>query len=169
MPKSNSKKDKQVSEDEMTEESQEEILEKDDIVDDENKISMLKNLKYDFESYEIKYIYETYLKNQEVNLSPSYQREFSWSNDKQDLFIDSIINNYIIPPIILIKLNTKKGFKYECMDGQHRLTVLKHFIEGKPVNPTIPHYIKYTKTTPAKSNVESSDTSEKSPEKTSVY
>ena len=42
---------------------------------DDAKLNMLKNLKYDFESYEIKYIYETYLKNQEVNLSPSYQRE----------------------------------------------------------------------------------------------
>ena len=112
---------------------------------DQNKISMLKNLKYDFESYEIKYIYETYLKNQEINLSPSYQREFTWSNEKQDLFIDSIVNNYIIPPIILIKLNNKKGYKYECMDGQHRLTVLKHYIEGKPINPELPHYIKYTK------------------------
>lgn len=115
------------------------------IDDDQNKIKMLKNLKYDFESYEIKYIYETYLKNQEINLSPSYQREFSWSNEKQDLFIDSIINNYIIPPIILIKLNTKKGYKYECMDGQHRLTVLKNYIEGKPINPVLPHFIKYSK------------------------
>jgi hypothetical protein len=94
------------------------------------KIKMLKNLKYDFASYEIKYIYETYLKHEgEINLSPSYQREFAWSNDKQDLFIDSVMNNYIIPPIILIKLTDKKGFRYECMDGQHRLTVLKHYID----------------------------------------
>ena len=108
---------------------------------------MLKDLKYDFASYEIKYIYETYLKNEgEINLSPSYQREFSWNNDKQDLFIDSIMNNYIIPPIILIKLSDKKGgFRYECMDGQHRLTVLKHFIEGKTINYDDPHYIRFTK------------------------
>jgi len=110
------------------------------------KIKMLKNLKYDFASYEIKYIYETYLKHEgEINLSPSYQREFAWSNDKQDLFIDSVMNNYIIPPIILIKLTDKKGFRYECMDGQHRLTVLKHFIEGRPINPDDPHYIKFNK------------------------
>ena len=121
---------------------------------DEAKLKMLKNLKYDFASYEIKYIYETYLKNSdEIDLNPSYQREFSWTDDKQDLFIDSVVNNYIIPPIILIKLNSKKNtsshekykFKYECMDGQHRLTVLKHFIEGTPINPKAPHYIKFTK------------------------
>lgn len=113
---------------------------------DEAKLKMLKNLKYDFASYEIKYIYETYLKNEtELELSPSYQREFTWSNEKQDLFIDSVINNYIIPPIILIKLNGKKGCRYECMDGQHRLTVLKHYIEGKPINKDSPHYIRYVK------------------------
>jgi hypothetical protein len=112
----------------------------------EAKLKMLKNLKYDFASYEIKYIYETYLKNElELDLSPSYQREFTWSNEKQDLFIDSVVNNYIIPPIILIKLNGKKGRRYECMDGQHRLTVLKHYIEGKPINKDSQHYIRYVK------------------------
>lgn len=121
-----------------------------DLDSNEAKLKMLKNLKYDFASYEIKYIYETYLKNSdEIDLNPSYQREFSWSDDKQDLFIDSVVNNYIIPPIILIKLNSKKTshdkYKYECMDGQHRLTVLKHFIEGKPINPKSPHYIKFMK------------------------
>jgi hypothetical protein len=112
----------------------------------EKKIKVLKNLKYDFASYEIKYIYETYLKNpNEINLSPPYQREFGWDNSKQDLFIDSIVNNYIIPPIILIQLHDKKGYKYECMDGQHRLTVLKHYIEGIPINLDDQHFIRYTK------------------------
>jgi len=112
---------------------------------DEAKLKMLKNLKYEFASYEIKYIYETYLKNpEELNLSPSYQREFTWSNDKQDLFIDSVLNNYIIPPIILIKSNNK-NYEYECMDGQHRLTVLKHFMECTPINKDSPHYIRYLK------------------------
>jgi hypothetical protein len=125
-----------------TESSDEELV----LDSDESKLKMLKNLKYDFASYEIKYIYETYLKNSdEIDLNPSYQREFSWSCDKQDLFIDSVVNNYIIPPIILIKLNKKNSFKYECMDGQHRLTVLKHFIEGRPINPKVPHHIKFTK------------------------
>ena len=124
----------------LNESSDEEI----ELDSDESKLKMLKNLKYDFASYEIKYIYETYLKNpDELDLSPSYQREFAWCNDKQDLFIDSVVNNYIIPPIILIKLNNKKGYRYECMDGQHRLTVLKHYIEGKPINIHSPHNIRY--------------------------
>jgi hypothetical protein len=142
--KHKSKKDKKKKhrkeESEPEEDSDEEDLEK-------QKVKMLKNLKYDFASYEIKYIYETYLKHDgEINLSPSYQREFAWNNDKQDLFIDSVMNNYIIPPIILIKLNDKKGFRYECMDGQHRLTVLKHYIESRPINPDDPYYIHFSKT-----------------------
>jgi hypothetical protein len=125
--------------DQEDQEDQEETQEK-------SKINMLKNLKYDFASYEINYIYETYLKQDgQINLTPSYQREFSWNNEKQNLFIDSVMNNYIIPPIILIKLNDRKEFRYECMDGQHRLTVLKHYIEGKSINPDDPHYIHYTK------------------------
>lgn len=126
--------------------SEEETDDSDDEEDEEKlKIKLLKNLKYDFESYEIKYIYETYLKDEMVNLTPSYQREFSWDSKKQDLFIDSIMNNFIIPPIILIKLNDKKGYRYECMDGQHRLTVLKNFIEGRAINLDEPHYIRFNK------------------------
>lgn len=114
--------------------------------DDQSKVNMLKNLKYDFASYEVGYIYESLLKSdKEIDLNPSYQREFTWGNEKQDLFIDSVANNYIIPPIILIKLNKKKGYSYECMDGQHRLTVLKHFIEGTPINPELPHHIAFSK------------------------
>jgi hypothetical protein len=143
--KHKSKKDKKKKK--QKEESEPEEDESDDEDLEKQKVKMLKNLKYDFASYEIKYIYETYLKHDgEINLSPSYQREFAWNNDKQDLFIDSIMNNYIIPPIILIKLNDKKGFRYECMDGQHRLTVLKHYIESRPINPDDPHYIHFCKT-----------------------
>ena len=142
-----SKRDKKSKKKPVESEEENDDEDDDDNGDDEKiKIKMLKNLKYDFASYEIKYIYETYLKHEgEINLSPSYQREFAWNNDKQDLFIDSVMNNYIIPPIILIKLNDKKGFRYECMDGQHRLTVLKHYMESKPINPDDPHYIRFTK------------------------
>jgi hypothetical protein len=142
-----SKRDKKHKKKPVESEEENDEDDEDNIDEEKIKIKMLKNLKYDFASYEIKYIYETYLKHEgEINLSPSYQREFAWNNDKQDLFIDSIMNNYIIPPIILIKLNDKRGFRYECMDGQHRLTVLKHYMESKPINPDDPHYIRFTKT-----------------------
>lgn len=147
LTKKQKSKQKSKQKDEKEDESEEETDESDDEENEEKlKIKLLKNLKYDFESYEIKYIYETYLKDETVNLTPPYQREFAWDAKKQDLFIDSIMNNFIIPPIILIKLNDKKGYRYECMDGQHRLTVLKNFIEGRAINPDDCHYIRFNKT-----------------------
>lgn len=111
-----------------------------------NKIKeneLLNNLKYDYQQFEIKDFYDCYLiKEKKINLKPIYQRSFSWNQSKQDLFIDSIINNYIIPPIILIKLEGE-DYEYECIDGQHRLCVIKHFIESKPIDPEKSHYIRY--------------------------
>jgi len=111
-----------------------------------NKIKeneLLNNLKYDYQQFEIEDFYNCYLsKNKKINMKPIYQRNFSWNKDKQDLFIDSIINNYIIPPIILIKLENEE-YEYECIDGQHRLCVIKHFIESIPIDPEKPHYIRY--------------------------
>lgn len=84
----------------------------------------------------IRGIYEEYLRNSnEVNLNPEYQRSFCWNKDKQNLFIDSIMNNYIIPPLVLLqkKRRVASDYKYDCVDGQHRLKVIKYFIEGKPI------------------------------------
>lgn len=111
-----------------------------------NKIKeneLLNNLVYKYQQFEIKDFYDSYLiKEKKINLKPIYQRNFSWNSSKQDLFIDSIINNYIIPPIILIELE-KEEYEYECIDGQHRLCVIKHFIESKPIDSEKPHYIRY--------------------------
>ena len=109
----------------------------------ENKL--LKNLKYDYEQFEIRDFYDLYLqKKNKINFKPVYQRSFSWNKDKQNLFIDSIIHNYIIPPIILIKLENEE-YEYECIDGQHRLCVIKHFIESTPIDLDRPHFIRYKK------------------------
>ena len=60
----------------------------------------------------IRGIYEEYLRGQyEVNLNPNYQRNFIWNSDKQNLFIDSIMSNYIIPPIVLLQKNRKQNLK----------------------------------------------------------
>ncbi len=115
-----------------------------------NKIKeneLLKNLKYEYQQFEIRDFYDCYLSNgkeKKINFKPVYQRTFSWNSSKQDLFIDSIINNYIIPPIILIKLENEE-YEYECIDGQHRLCVIKHFIETKPIDTQKPYYIRYKK------------------------
>lgn len=84
----------------------------------------------------IRCIYEEFLRNpKSCNITPEYQREFCWNWKKQNLFIDSIMCNYIIPPIVLLHKNRTRDedYKFECVDGQHRLKIIKHFIEGSPI------------------------------------
>lgn len=86
------------------------------------------------QNYELRSFYDRFLKNNKIKLDPIYQRDFSWNEDKQNLFVDSLIRGYIIPNIILRKLDKKDEYEFECVDGQHRLKVIKHYIESKKLN-----------------------------------
>jgi len=58
---------------------------------------------------------------------PDYQRDASqWDNPKKSLFIESIINNFTVPPLIVCP-DYKEGEKFELVDGQQRLTTLSDF------------------------------------------
>ena len=85
----------------------------------------------------IKSFYKNYLQNNEINLQPLYQREFTWNDKKQDFYIDSIFKGYPSQIIILNKLFGDDKFMYECIDGHHRLTVIKKYIEGKLCNDRV--------------------------------
>jgi len=76
----------------------------------------------------LKSYYDRYLLKNKIDLQPEYQRDFVWNEDKRDLLIDSIMRGFVIPQFVLIETDKKK---YECIDGQHRLTVIKHFISGE--------------------------------------
>lgn len=76
--------------------------------------------------------------SEQLILQPSYQRELTWSFVTFNLFLDSVHHNFVMQPILLCKMNNfgsirqKKVLdKYECLDGQHRLTTLKLYIDGK--------------------------------------
>lgn len=84
--------------------------------------------------YGLRSFYDQYLVKNKINLLPEYQREFVWNNTKQDLLIDSIMRTFVIPGFIFIKEDTNKKFNFECIDGQHRLTVISHFISGEKLN-----------------------------------
>ncbi len=73
-------------------------------------------------------LYTTYLKDNRINLKPAYQRNFCWSSSQQELLIDSLINGYPIPSILIAETGT---YKWECIDGQHRLYTIQQFIENK--------------------------------------
>lgn len=89
-------------------------------------------------------VYYQYLQRNSINLEPSYQRSLIWSHEKMLLFLDSVYYCPIIPSFILYTLSKKElellrkektdsVLQFECIDGQHRLTVIKHFMESKMI------------------------------------
>jgi hypothetical protein len=67
-----------------------------------------------------------------INDSPEYQRESGvWSPDKQQLFLDSILNKFDVPKIYLHDLRGKHGkYKFAVIDGKQRLHAIWNFIDG---------------------------------------
>lgn len=95
-------------------------------------------LELKIESTNINSVYDMYLKDKtQLQLQPVYQREFCWSMPKMNLFIDSIMNNFIIPNFVIYELTSKErsitNHFFECVDGQHRFVTLKKYIEGESI------------------------------------
>lgn len=65
--------------------------------------------------------------------NPPYQRESSvWSLDKQQLFVDSLLNGFDIPKIYLHDLRGKHPTKvYAVVDGKQRLTTIWAFLNDE--------------------------------------
>lgn len=64
---------------------------------------------------------------------PDYQRDSSqWDIDKKSLFIDSVINNLTIPPLIVYpETDASTGAeKHQIVDGQQRLTTIRDYLKG---------------------------------------
>lgn len=59
--------------------------------------------------------------------NPTYQRPGGqWDIRQKQKFIDSILNNFPVPPIYLHKTGT-----YAVIDGKQRLETIREFIDGK--------------------------------------
>lgn len=80
-----------------------------------------------------------YLAGGRLNLCPSYQRRACWTEDKNNNFIDSVMRNWPTPLITLYKLHPSNpddaaayaaGQRWECVDGQNRLTAIYAFFTG---------------------------------------
>lgn len=69
------------------------------------------------------------------NQSPPYQRESAvWSEEKQQLFIDSLLNKFDVPKIYLHDLRSKAGkYDYAIIDGKQRLGTVWRFFDGELV------------------------------------
>lgn len=75
------------------------------------------------------------LNSESIDVNPEYQREVVWTPDRMSGLIDSLMENYYIPPVILNKkmVNTDEGPKqrFICVDGKQRLSSVKLFVQGK--------------------------------------
>ncbi len=71
-----------------------------------------------------------------IILRPKYQRHIRWSKDAMNDFIETIMNNGLIPGITIYKLHfserteANRGKNYEVVDGQHRLFTMKAFFDA---------------------------------------
>jgi hypothetical protein len=70
-----------------------------------------------------------------IMLRPRYQRHIRWSTDAMNDFIGTIMNNGLIPGVIMYQLHSEdkteqdqdQGKDFEVVDGQHRLYTLNAF------------------------------------------
>ncbi|RGB40176.1 hypothetical protein C1646_753657 [Rhizophagus diaphanus] len=82
-------------------------------------------------------IYKLYswLQNGMIDLNPDYQRDIVWSDKRQSYLIDSLFNNFYVPPVIFsCKMLDNKRIMRVCIDGKQRLTSIRKFIDNE-----IPH------------------------------
>jgi len=58
-----------------------------------------------------------------------YQRKLVWTVEEKRSFLDSIINGYPVPLVLLAEVTTGKGRKLEIIDGMQRLNAIMSFID----------------------------------------
>jgi len=69
------------------------------------------------------YLAKTFLVNRR------YQRKLVWTVEEKRSFLDSIINGYPVPLVLLAEVITEKGRKLEIIDGMQRLNAIMSFID----------------------------------------
>lgn len=62
--------------------------------------------------------------NRELIINPDYQRMFRWSEEKQSMFIESLILEMPLPPIFVLE---GEDGNYELIDGLQRISTYLHF------------------------------------------
>src|SRR5687767_2044387 len=65
----------------------------------------------------------------DIDLQPDFQRGEVWSVAKQQRLIDSILRNWIVPPILVVAASN--GETQDVLDGQQRLASIRDFKKNK--------------------------------------
>jgi hypothetical protein len=70
-----------------------------------------------------------------MNMSPDYQREVVWTAERMIHLVDSLFNNFYVPPLIFkVVTGTQDGKRRAwrtCIDGKQRLTTIQQFFDGE--------------------------------------
>ncbi len=66
----------------------------------------------------------------QLDLNPTYQRDFVWSNADSQMLIESILRGIPLPSIILARGSGKQSF--QIVDGKQRLTAILRFMGAHP-------------------------------------
>jgi hypothetical protein len=70
--------------------------------------------------------------SRQLQLQPDFQRFYIWDLRKEQLFIDSILRKYPVPPVWMWKHRTNGHRRiHEIVDGQQRLTCIRRFINNE--------------------------------------
>jgi hypothetical protein len=62
--------------------------------------------------------------NEELIITPEFQRTFRWNEGQQSRFIESLILELPIPPVFVVE---KENGEYELVDGLQRISTWLHF------------------------------------------
>jgi len=87
-------------------------------------------MEYLITSWPIRKMYNL-IKENKIDLHPSYQRNFIWGKKDQQQLIDSILNGWPLPTFFVYK---KQNGTYEMVDGQQRAETICRFIKGSITN-----------------------------------
>lgn len=80
-------------------------------------------------------ILQLYQWRDQINLDPPYQRLSIWGPEKQQCFIDSVLNGFDVPKLYFHELSPTSDktnqYKYAVIDGKQRLVALFEFMSNK--------------------------------------
>lgn len=72
-----------------------------------------------------------YYREEKLLVNRRYQRKLVWTIEEKEKFIESILNNYPVPLILVAEVNYQGQDVFEIIDGMQRLNALSAFIEGE--------------------------------------
>ncbi|WP_020014169.1 DUF262 domain-containing protein [Promicromonospora sukumoe] len=73
-----------------------------------------------------------YARDDELDLSPSYQRADVWPTNYAQRLIESILRGIPLPSVIILEKSEDRGTVYEVVDGKQRLTSVLRFTGAHP-------------------------------------